>query len=74
MNNDQHLSQVSKEVGLSYDSLLSAVEVSNHHTEILENQTILAEAGHRGVPTFFVRGDPFLGQDRVDTLRWHVEN
>ena len=37
-NNDQHLSQVSKKVGLSYDSLLSAVEGSHHHVEILETK------------------------------------
>ena len=72
-NNDQHLSQVSKEAGLSYDSLLSAVEGSNHHTEILENQTILDEAGRSCVPTFLFRGEPFFGQDRVDTLRWRME-
>ena len=65
---------MSKKAGLSYDSLLSAVEGSNHHTEIFENQTILDEAGHWGVPTFLFRGEPFFGQDRVDSLRWREEN
>ena len=73
-NNDLNLSQVSKKAGLSYDNLLSAVEGSNHHTEILENKTVLDEAGHWGVPTFLFRGEPFFGQDRVETLRWRVEN
>ena len=73
-NNDLDLSQVSKKAGLSYDNLMSAVEGSNHQTEILENQTILDKAGHWGVPTFLFRGEPFFGQDRIETLRWRMEN
>ena len=73
-NNDLNLSQVSKKGGLSYDNLMSAVEGSNHQTEILENQTILDEAGHWGVPTFLFLGEPFFGQDRIETLRWRMKN
>ena len=53
---------------------MSAVEGSNHQTEILENQTILDEAGHWGVPTFLFLGESFFGQNRIETLRWRMEN
>ena len=34
---------------------------------------MLEEAGHWGVPTMVFRGEPFFGQDRVDTLRWRLD-
>jgi len=32
----------------------------------------LAAAGHWGVPTFVFEGEPFFGEDRIDTLRWRL--
>lgn len=37
------------------------------------NQTALDEAGHWGVPTTVFQGEPFFGQDRIDTLRWRLD-
>ena len=37
-----------------------------------ENQAALAKSGHWGVPTFVFEGEPFFGEDRVDTLRWRL--
>ena len=33
------------------------------------SQRALADAGHWGVPTFVFEGEPFFGEDRIDTLR-----
>ena len=41
--------------------------------EVLKNQEALTKARHWGVPTMTVRGEPFFGQDRIDTLRWRLE-
>ena len=38
-------------------------------TEIEANQASLEAAGHWGVPTMVFQGEPFFGQDRIDTLR-----
>jgi 2-hydroxychromene-2-carboxylate isomerase len=37
------------------------------------NQGALAKAGHWGVPTCVFDGEPFFGQDRLDTLLWRLE-
>ena len=44
----------------------------DHDAEIAANQQALVASGHWGVPTGVVRGEPFFGQDRVDTLRWRL--
>ena len=40
--------------------------------DIDANQHALAAAGHWGVPTFVFEGEPFFGEDRIDTLRWRL--
>ncbi|MEM6576408.1 MAG: 2-hydroxychromene-2-carboxylate isomerase, partial [Pseudomonadota bacterium] len=41
--------------------------------EVERNHAGLDSAGHWGVPTMVVRGEPFFGQDRVETLRWRLD-
>ncbi|MBD2841569.1 2-hydroxychromene-2-carboxylate isomerase [Erythrobacter rubeus] len=41
--------------------------------EIAANQEALEAAGHWGVPTLVFEGEPFFGQDRIDTARWRME-
>ena len=41
--------------------------------EIEANHAALEEAGHWGVPTMVFEGEPFFGQDRIDTLRWRLD-
>lgn len=41
-------------------------QINKHHAE-------LEAAGHWGVPTMVVRNEPFFGQDRVETLRWRLD-
>jgi len=50
-----------------------ALEGGDQLQEVEENQRALAQAGHWGVPTMVVRGEPFFGQDRIETLRWRLD-
>ena len=36
------------------------------------NETALEEAGHWGRPTMVFEGEPFFGQDRIETLIWRM--
>lgn len=67
-----HLSQATASCGLDLKSMEAAIASGDHLAEIERNQDALEQAGHWGVPTMVVRGEPFFGQDRVDTLRWRL--
>ena len=41
--------------------------------EIAANQSSLEAAGHWGVPTLVFEGEPFFGQDRIDMVKWRME-
>ena len=41
--------------------------------EIAANQNALEAAGHWGVPTLVFAGEPFFGQDRIEMVRWRME-
>jgi 2-hydroxychromene-2-carboxylate isomerase len=58
----EHLAQAAQRAGLD----LAAMDA------IDANQQALAAAGHWGVPTFVFEGEPFFGEDRIDTLRWRL--
>ena len=51
----------------------SAIAEGDHLAEIEQNQQALDAAGHWGVPTMVLRGEPFFGQDRIGTLRWRLD-
>jgi len=51
----------------------AAIASSDHMDEIDANHAALDAAGHWGVPTMVLRGEPFFGQDRIDTLRWRLD-
>ena len=40
--------------------------------EIAANQDALEAAGHWGVPTLVLDGEPFFGQDRVEMAIWRM--
>lgn len=60
--------------GLDLAALDAAIAAhdATHAAEIEANQQALAAAGHWGVPTFVFDGEPFFGEDRIDTLRWRL--
>lgn len=68
-----HLSDAAHAAGLDLASMDEAIKDGDHLEEIERNHASLDEAGHWGVPTMVVRGEPFFGQDRIDTLRWRLD-
>lgn len=61
------------DAGLDLAELDAAIADGDHLAEIERNQKALDAAGHWGVPTMVFRGEPFFGQDRIDTLRWRLD-
>ena len=61
------------EAGLNLEELESALLENDPLPEIRANQDALDASGHWGVPTFVFNGEPFFGQDRVETLRWRLD-
>lgn len=59
--------------GLDLDDMEAAIAQYDYLVEVEQNQKMLDEAGHWGVPTMVFRGEPFFGQDRIDTLRWRLD-
>ena len=72
-NEGDHLAKAAAHAGLDLDSMESAIIQSDHHAEIENNQQLLEQAGHWGVPTLEFAGEPFFGQDRIATLRWRLD-
>jgi 2-hydroxychromene-2-carboxylate isomerase len=68
-----HLADAARRAGLDLASMDAATaDPASHKQEVEENQAALAAAGHWGVPTFVFEGEPFFGEDRIDTLRWRL--
>lgn len=69
----EKLSNAVASVGLNLDDMETAVAQYDYLAEIENNQKMLDDAGHWGVPTMVFNDEPFFGQDRVDTLRWRLD-
>lgn len=68
-----HLAGAAQRAGLDLASMDTAIgDPASHRATVEENQEALAKAGHWGVPTFVFEGEPFFGEDRIDTLRWRL--
>ena len=70
-----HLAEAATRAGLDLADL-DAQAVSDAaalDAEIVENQQALEAAGHWGVPTLVVEGEPFFGQDRIEMAKWRME-
>lgn len=72
-NEGTRLAEAVAKAGLDLAELDAAIEANNPMPEIEANQKALDDAGHWGVPTMVFNGEPFFGQDRIDTLRWRLE-
>ena len=68
-----HLKDAAAKSGLDLADMEAAIQNSDHQDEVERNQQALDDAGHWGVPTMVVKGEPFFGQDRIETLRWRLE-
>lgn len=72
-NTGNHLADAAKRCSLDLASMDAAIaDPASHRAAVEENQAALAQAGHWGVPTFAFEGEPFFGEDRIDTLRWRL--
>ena len=68
-----HLAKAASNAGLNLADMETAINGSDHLDEVEANHAALDAAGHWGVPTMVLRGEPFFGQDRIDTLRWRLD-
>ena len=69
-----HLARAAARAGLDLAAMEAAIAVpDSHRQEVEENQRQLEQSGHWGVPTFVFNGEPFFGQDRIETLCWRLD-
>ena len=68
-----HLQQAVASAGLDIEEMEQAIAQYDYMAEIEGNQQALDDAGHWGVPMMLFQGEPFFGQDRIDTLRWRLD-
>jgi 2-hydroxychromene-2-carboxylate isomerase len=68
-----HLTQAAKNIGLNLSEMEAAVQEADVRAAVADNHQALEQAGHWGVPTMVFEGEPFFGQDRIDTLRWRLD-
>ncbi len=69
-----HLAKAAQRAGLDLARLDAAIlaEPERHEQILADNDAALRAAGHWGVPTFVLSGEPFFGQDRFDVLMWRL--
>ncbi|MEL6831250.1 MAG: DsbA family protein [Pseudomonadota bacterium] len=71
--NPAHLTEAVAKAGLDLADLEAGISVNDPAKVVEANHEALEAAGHWGVPTMVFEGEPFFGQDRVDTLRWRLD-
>lgn len=69
-----HLAQAAAGCGLNLADMDAEVQADAEalDAEIADNQAALEAAGHWGVPTLVINGEPFFGQDRIDLAVWRM--
>jgi len=60
-------------IGLDLDVLEAGIDAAKTDAQIDQHDKDLRAAGHWGVPTFVLSGEPFFGQDRIDALIWRLQ-
>ncbi|MEQ8411485.1 MAG: 2-hydroxychromene-2-carboxylate isomerase [Erythrobacter sp.] len=74
-NEGEHLKGAAERAGLDFAQIeAEAVDDAGAlDIEIAANQADLEAAGHWGVPTLVFEGEPFFGQDRIEMVKWRME-
>jgi 2-hydroxychromene-2-carboxylate isomerase len=67
------LKEAAAAAALDLADMDAAIADGDHMAEIERNHEALDASGHWGVPTMVYQTEPFFGQDRIDTLRWRLE-
>ena len=73
-NEGDHLAKAVARAGLDLAEL-DAEAISDAEAldaEVAANQDALEAAGHWGVPTLVLDGEPFFGQDRIEMALWRM--
>ena len=75
-NEEQHLIEACKNVGLDYLELSEKTKLNESELikQIEQNQHAQKEAGHHGVPGLVYKGKYYFGQDRFDELKQALIN
>jgi len=73
-NEGDRLAQAAAKAGLDLAEMETSIAENDPTPEIEANHSALEAAGHWGVPTMVFEGEPFFGQDRIETLRWRLDN
>lgn len=74
-NEGGHMERALEQAGLDPKEITPEIvaDAAALDAEIVTNQAALEKAGHWGVPTLVFDGEPFFGQDRIDMVRWRME-
>ena len=71
---NDHLARYAEAAGLSAELIQQPDTLGGDATAYFaEDQQVMFDYGHWGVPMFAWRGEPFYGQDRLDQLHWRIE-
>ena len=68
-----HLAAAAGRAGLDLASMEASLEEGDHLKEIEANQVALDALGGWGVPSLVFKDEIFFGQDRIETLRWRLD-
>ncbi|NCP18746.1 MAG: 2-hydroxychromene-2-carboxylate isomerase [Erythrobacter sp.] len=70
-----HLAGAAERAGLDFAQLDAEARDNADalDAEIAANQQALEAAGHWGVPTLVFQDEPFFGQDRIEVVKWRME-
>lgn len=70
----KHLAEAADNAGLQLSEMDAEITANpgDYDAEIESNERALNDAGHWGVPTLVLRGEPFFGQDRIEDCRWRL--
>ncbi len=69
-----HLDRAAERAGLSMDAIRQWIEANAEQwpDQLTANNAALEEH-HWGVPTMVFKDEPFFGQDKIEMLRWRLE-
>jgi 2-hydroxychromene-2-carboxylate isomerase len=73
-NTGAHLARAADRAGLELESIQAWIDANAQEwpLELAANNRALEEH-HWGVPTMVFNGEPFFGQDKIELLRWRLE-
>ena len=69
---DGRLDQAIMRIGLNLGTLEASIDQEKTDALIDGHDKDLRAAGHWGVPTFVLEGEPFFGGDRIEALAWRL--